>query len=281
MGTLAAPMTALLDHLAIARLEERRVGQALEDLAPECRPMAGGVMARGTPALWYNACYGAGLNGRVTIEDVRGLVEFHASGGVQPRIKACTLADVSLFAALGEEGFVVRRFESVYARSLDALHPAERAPRDDGVEIRPVDRSNDDEIERYARLSVGIYFPRETEKVEALVDATRRMVRHPSVLTAFAFVDGACVGKAALELRGEVAAFIGAGTLEGVRRRGVQTALMRWRLDLARERGARWATVLASPGVATERNARRLGFELAYARSVMVRPGEGLTPVAE
>ena len=44
----------------------------------------------------------------------------------------------------------------------------------------------------------------------------------------------------------------------------------------AAARGATLAVIHTSPGIATERNARRLGFVMAYTKVVMTMPREGL-----
>lgn len=75
---------------------------------------------------------------------------------------------------------------------------------------------------------------------------------------------------------GVVAALAGAAVLPAWRRRGIQAALVARRLELARARGCRLATIGSAPGIPTERNALRLGFRIAYARLAFNRPGPGL-----
>ena len=62
------------------------------------------------------------------------------------------------------------------------------------------------------------------------------------------------------------------------RRQGIQTRLIVERLIHARDAGSDVVTIHSSPHVATQANAARLGFRLAYAKANLVRPGEGLTP---
>jgi GNAT superfamily N-acetyltransferase len=64
------------------------------------------------------------------------------------------------------------------------------------------------------------------------------------------------------------------------RRRGIQQALIAARLEFARERGCRIATIGSRPGAGTERNVRRFGFQVAYTKAIVAQPGPGLVESA-
>jgi hypothetical protein len=66
---------------------------------------------------------------------------------------------------------------------------------------------------------------------------------------------------------------VGAGDCQGV-----QQALSVARLPRARAPGSTLASIVAHPGVLTERNAARLGFRTAFVRAILVRPGGRLAP---
>ena len=63
----------------------------------------------------------------------------------------------------------------------------------------------------------------------------------------------------------------GAGTLPAFRRRGVQKALARTRLQDARAAGCLYAVVTTQPGSTSHANMQRTGFDLAYTRAVLVK----------
>jgi GNAT superfamily N-acetyltransferase len=86
-----------------------------------------------------------------------------------------------------------------------------------------------------------------------------------------ALIDGEPAGGASLSFHDDVAALAGAGTLTMFRNRGVQTALLRARLDFARSRGSRLAMVSTRPGTVSQRNVERLGFRIAYTRTAFHR----------
>jgi GNAT superfamily N-acetyltransferase len=78
--------------------------------------------------------------------------------------------------------------------------------------------------------------------------------------------DGVAVGAAAVALHGGVALLAGASTLPEWRGRGAQAALLDARLRHAAAHGCDLAMMGAQPGSASQRNAERRGFRIAYTR---------------
>jgi hypothetical protein len=56
----------------------------------------------------------------------------------------------------------------------------------------------------------------------------------------------------------------------------VQLALLVHRLERARALGCPLAVIGSKPGVATERNAARMGFRVAYTKVILRKPEQGL-----
>lgn len=71
----------------------------------------------------------------------------------------------------------------------------------------------------------------------------------------------------ALCLHDGVALFGGSATIPELRRRGLQSALLRARMQFAFERGCDLAMMAAMPGSDSQRNAERAGFRIAYTRT--------------
>ena len=59
----------------------------------------------------------------------------------------------------------------------------------------------------------------------------------------------------------------GASTIPGGRRQGAQNALLDARLQTAASNGCDLAMMVAAPGSASQRNAERQGFRIAYTRT--------------
>ncbi len=79
-------------------------------------------------------------------------------------------------------------------------------------------------------------------------------------------VDGTIAATGVLATHGGVAVLAGASTRPAWRRRGAQTALLRARLRHAASTGCDLAMMCARPGSASQRNAERRGFRVAYTR---------------
>jgi len=72
-------------------------------------------------------------------------------------------------------------------------------------------------------------------------------------------------------LHAGVAQLCGAATVPAYRRRGIQSSLLEARLAAAAAAGSEVAVVTTQPGSKSQQNVQRQGFELVYARAVLVR----------
>jgi len=264
---------------SIAALEEARAARGMAAIADTSLPIAGGVATRGTPGSWINTAVGLGLAGPVDPADVDRLIDFHASAGIEPRIELAATADPTLFQALSDRAFVLRSIEYVFARELrDAKGFATTAPYPEGLTIEVLDKNDHDAARLHASVAMSGFVPEGVVLDDSILQAGIRTVLHPETISVLARIHGTPAGSAAMALGGRVAGLFGASVLPEFRRRGIQQALLAARLRFARELGATLATIGSRPDAGTERNVRRMGFFLAYAKPILVRPGQGLAP---
>ena len=80
-------------------------------------------------------------------------------------------------------------------------------------------------------------------------------------------LDGVPGAAGALCLHEGVALFGGSATVPELRRRGLQSALLRERMRYAHNHGCDLAMMAAQPGSDSQRNAERAGFRIAYTRT--------------
>ena len=85
-------------------------------------------------------------------------------------------------------------------------------------------------------------------------------------------LDGQIAATGALILHEGVGLLAGASTMPDARRRGVQAALLAARLRHAADHGCDLAMMGAQPGSASQRNAERNGFRIAYTRIKWRKP---------
>ena len=269
-----------MELIEIARLEEARQALGLAEIADESRPFGGGTAGRGVAGSWINNVVGAAMNGPVDAAALDNLIEWYASAGIEPRLEVAPFADPGLIALLEERRFVVRMFENVFYRELD-VGSVVRAPQEPPVELsigilNPADAAV---VREAALVAISGFFPPGAEPRESDIEMSERALRHPRTVAVVARVGGRAVGAGSMEVSGGVCGLFGLSVLPEFRRRGIQQALIAARLNEAAKRGARLATIGSKPGVATERNVRRMGFALAYTKVVLVQPGPGRAPV--
>jgi ribosomal protein S18 acetylase RimI-like enzyme len=249
-------------------------GMAAAVLAARARGEDGAVEAMGVARLIYagpgspfSKAVGLGFEGEVTPEAMARVRAFYAERGTTAALQLCPYAHPSLLDRAREAGFGVLRFVDVLTRPLPGGEALERLA--DGLELRAVDPSDPEQVLRAAQVLARAYADGD-EPPESELRLEQMMIRQPDALALLAWRDGAPVGGAMMGWGRDRIVLIAGAVLPEHRRRGVQTALMRERLRLGQERGARLAVVTASPGVGTRRNAERLGFRLAYTRVTLV-----------
>jgi GNAT superfamily N-acetyltransferase len=109
---------------------------------------------------------------------------------------------------------------------------------------------------------------------EVLVQVMGDMAMAPGFHRYLARIGGEPVGGASLRVdEAGVAQLAGAATLPAYRRRGVQRALLAARLEVARHAGCDLAVITTQPGTQSQANAQRQGFDLLYARAILVKSG--------
>jgi GNAT superfamily N-acetyltransferase len=259
-----------IDLLELARGEEARQARGVATVADVVEQIAGGVMCYAGAGSWANQAIGLGMQTEVARADIDQLIEFYASRGVEPMLEVCPFADPSLIRRLGEGGFVIREFENVLAIDLQTARlPAMPA----GVAVVRLDATDAEQVKRCIAIKIAGFEPSDES---AFVRMDQRVIAHPINRSYFAMVNGEHVAAGACDVQPPVSGLFGMATLPAFRRRGCQRALMLARLQDARDAGCRFATIGSSPLIATGRNAMRLGFQVAYTKVLMVKPGSGL-----
>ena len=131
------------------------------------------------------------------------------------------------------------------------------------MSIRAIDPS-DARLVREAAHVVALGFTPAGQGVrEEDIDIWTRCAAHGRTTLLGAFLDGRVVGAGSLEVSGPISTLFGLSVLEEHRRKGIQQALIAERLRRAAAAGAMIATIGARPFVATERNVRRMGFQVS------------------
>lgn len=206
---------------------------------------------------------GIGMEGPVSEDEIDRLEDFYRSRGAAVRLILSPMADPSLLELTGRRGYRLAEFENVLINPLDEIEPA--SPLSD-LEILRVGLTDADLwVNTVARgFSEGQEIP------PVLMQCMPILFHIDGAECYLARVNGEPAGGAGMAIYGGVAAIFGAATLIEFRNRGIQTALLRRRLEAAKAAGCDFAVVCTKPGSVSQRNVQRQGFRVAYTKAAMV-----------
>ena len=205
--------------------------------------------------------FGLGLFAKVTPADMEQLEAFFTENGAPVFHEISPLADLSLLALLNERGYHPMEFTSVMFRPIqrDVHLTAARNPQ---MQVRLV---QEEERELYAQTAAKGWSD-SYEFPDQLLDFGRIATQRPNGYAFLAELDGCAIASGAMNTWEGVALMAGAGTIPEARKQGAQLALLESRLRWGAEQGCDIAMMCAAPGSASQRNAERHGFRIAYTR---------------
>jgi GNAT superfamily N-acetyltransferase len=249
----------------------RAAMRQLGDDAVSIREMGGGVAVSAGPGWPFSKVAGLGF-GPVETSELDSVERMYDERQTPVRVELSSLATTGIGATLTGRGYVLEGFENVLGMSL----PCDAASVDGVV----VTRIEDDESASWLDV-LGRSFSHpdvyEGASVGEPVDRAALEAIFQQIGGASGFVrylgrrESQVAGGAGMRMAEGVAQLCGAGTLPEHRRRGVQTALFRYRMADAARAGCDIAVVTTQPGSVSQQNAQRQGFEMLYARAVLVR----------
>lgn len=238
-------------------------------------PVGGGYavfMGAGSP---LSQAQGIGLFGPVDDADFERMEGFYRERESPVQLELSSLADTSVLAVLGRRGYRAYEQTHVLVRPLGAREPSgpEGSARDRKADARAseveVARVQAGEVTTWAESVLRCFFPDPDELPRPLLEGAIAMASIPAVSCWLAHAGGRIAGGGALVFHNGLALICGDGTLPEYRSHGVQTALLKTRLDFARRSGCDLAVICTQPGSSSQRNAERQGFQVVYARTLM------------
>jgi hypothetical protein len=193
--------------------------------------------------------------------DLERLEEFFRKHNAPVYHEVSPLADLSTFTLLSVRGYEPFEFTSVMFRPLSRFEGV-AGRRESGVSVRVV---GPEEYELWAQTAARGWSELE-ELSDLMLSLSRVSTARPDAFSFLAELEGRPVATGALSIHEGVALLAGASTVPEERRRGAQLALLDARLAYAAGRGCDLAMMCAQPGSASQRNAERQGFRIAYTR---------------
>ncbi len=275
---LTPPTTQIFSDLSLSRRLERT----------EARSNASFVEARARAfpevgAEWINVCgvyamfdgvdspltqtFGLGLFDPVATKDLDRIEKFFQDRDAPVFHEVSPLADSAIFPLLNERGYQPCEFTTILFRPIErGVSYAEL--RNEKIQVRLTTAG---EVELWAKTSSRGWseFP---ELAEFMLRFGKVVAQRADGLSFIAELDGKPIATGAMSIYDDVALLAGASTIPEGRKQGAQLALLDSRLRYAADHGCTIATMGALPGSASQRNAERQGFRIAYTRTKWLLP---------
>ncbi len=270
---MALALTAeLARHLESGAAEALpRLLAALRSVAPD---QPSDLLARDDVAALYggptsplNDAIGLGLFGPATPEALDAVEAFFEAHSHPSVVSVISLAHPTALELTAARGYRLTDFGHRWVLDLQAWHSPLAAPDE---RVRPAHAPGEELT--WARAVEGGFADADDLGPEVDLTAARTFFRLEGAMPVIALQDGQAAAGGMLDLVGNVACLFAAATRPTYRRRGLQAALLDWRLRAAQERGKALATIETDPGSASQRNVERMGFQLAYAIATLERP---------
>jgi ribosomal protein S18 acetylase RimI-like enzyme len=273
MPFASASLARRIERVEAALIAEfgRAAMRQLGDAAVAIRQIGGGVAVSAGPGWPFSKVAGLGFE-PVEASEIESVEQMYAERATPVRVELSSLASPEIGATLTRRGYVLERFENVLGMSL----PSDAAAVSGVVVTRIDEHESANWIDVLAR-SFSQPDERDRASVDEPVDraALEAIFEQIGGMTGFVRYmgrrDSEVAGGAGMRIAEGVAQLCGAATLPQHRRRGVQTALLRFRIVDAARAGCDIAVVTTHPGSVSQQNAQRQGFEMLYARAVLVR----------
>jgi GNAT superfamily N-acetyltransferase len=249
-------------------------------------PIGGAAAVFAGPGAPCNKLAGLGF-GTPIDEDALSAIERAFDARESPiRVELSAMADPSVASTLGQRGYGLVGFENVLGLDLtpdvvESLTSAVDADRRNGLTATA---ASSDQLPTWIHIvTTGFAHPDvfdgpaadESYERETLEQIFGDFTRIAGLATFLARRRDEPAGGGAMRVVDGIAQLCGAATLPDHRRRGVQSALLRFRLLSAARDGCQLAVVTTQPGSKSQENVQRAGFELLYARAILIRPVAG------
>lgn len=266
-------MPPFMDQALARRLErvECGIGVAYVDVRQRLEPEAGTAWRNfgGTHAFFdgtssiQTQSIGLGMFAPATAASLAELEAFFEQRASPPQHEVSMLAGVETMALLVERGYRPIELNNVLVQPLHEP-PEHRVP---GLKVRicgPGDAP--------AWLDTAAAGWSDIPEISPVIRSLGRISLLNPLMTHFIVErDGLPIAAAALAIHDRVALLAGACTIQPGRRLGAQNLVLGARLAEAYRRGCDLAMIVAPPGGASQRNAERRGFRVAYSRTKWLR----------
>jgi GNAT superfamily N-acetyltransferase len=209
---------------------------------------------------------GAGFDQPLTAEDIQRIEAFYKERKAPSQVDLTPLHGPEVFEMFKERGYAIAELNNVLYRKLNPGEEFAPPPKD--YEIR---RSHPEEADITGQIVETAFFPDGAPEAFGGLIAPLYQMENALAFVATADQKPVACGTGLVISEHRVFALCGAGTLAEYRGRGLQTALLRVRMQAALKAGCEYAVVVTQGGTTSQRNAERLGFRVAYSKVTVIK----------
>lgn len=233
-------------------------------------PIGGGFACFAEDGSPMNKVVGLGFGGVPADAEMDAVERFYAGRSSAVQVELSNLADRGLGELLTRRGYRLAGFENVLGRPVAG---DEQPQLPAAVEVRRADDVTawvDVVVDGFAHPD-GEGVPSHEEFPRDVIERAERDFEKAGATPYVALCEGNVAGGGSVRFTEGVAQLTGAATAPAYRRRGVQSALLSVRLADAAAAGCDIAVVTTAPGSKSQQNVQRRGFQLLYARAILVK----------
>lgn len=201
--------------------------------------------------------FGLGIFQLPTADDLAQIEAFFDERGAAVMHEVSPIAGPEMIELLVSRGYKPVEMTSVMHRPI-----ADITQSDGRVRARI---ASQEEIDAWADVAAEGWS--ETPELSAFIRGFSHVVASADRCSPFfAELDGRAIATGAIVIHEGVGLLAGASTVPSARNQGAQRALLEARLAYAKQQGCDLAMMCAAPGSASQRNAERQSFRIAYTR---------------
>jgi len=206
--------------------------------------------------------FGFGLFAADPAADLDAIEAFFREQATPPVLEVSPLAGIAAISLLHERRYRIIEMSSVLCRA--SAGGVQQAPTmASTLSVRVIDSS---EALMWSQVAAAGWGSESDDIANFILDLGQAIVPAENMVSFVAELEGRPVASASLFLGDDVALLAGASTVATARNHGAQTALLSARLAYAADHARPLALMATEPGSASQRNAERQGFRIAYTR---------------
>ncbi len=204
--------------------------------------------------------FGLGIFEELTTETLEKIESFFNERGAPVFHEVSPLTGAEAFALLCARGYRPAELSNVVYQEVKEPGPADSH----NITVRV---AGPDEATLWSEIGARGWSYGHPEFADFLIELGEVTAAREHTVCFLAELDGVPGAAGALCMHQGVALFAGSATVPEMRRRGLQSALLRERMRIAFTHGCDLAMMAARPGSDSQRNAERAGFRIAYTRT--------------